>query len=415
MSAVSCRSPSRRSALPTTLLVVLLPAAARASGFLLHEQSAEAVGRAGAVSASSREPAAVWFNPAALAFMPGLGASATTVFVRSQTRFSPRDGGTDTSSVPGQNVVPSVFAHAALTDRLALGAGVYAPFGLAVTWPDGWAGEQHSLRTRLWALAFTPVLAYRLTDRLALAGGASLYRGGVHFVIGLGPQVGGRADLEGGAWAVGGHLAALWRALPDRLHLGLTYHSRARFDFSGDADFSPQNGTFSAIFADQRATSQVTLPDVVTAAIMFRPRPGLEIAAEVSQVFWSTFDRLEIAFERPSTPPITVERGTRNPFTARLGAEASGPNWPVSVRAGVFLDQSATTSETLVPSAPDAHRLGLAAGAGGTLGRVRLDLAYLYGHFFSASAESPRTGAEAPPKGTYRTRLHAVCVTVTVR
>ena len=52
----------------------------RAGGFLIYDLSGEAIGRASAVAASTDEPAAIWFNPAALSFM-GPGASAGGVYV----------------------------------------------------------------------------------------------------------------------------------------------------------------------------------------------------------------------------------------------------------------------------------------------------------------------------------------------
>jgi long-chain fatty acid transport protein len=388
---------------------------ARGSGFLLHEHSAEALARGGAVTAGTREPAAVWFNPAALAFASPQGLSATSVFVRSRTQFSPAEGGPDTRSVPGRNLVPSLFGHLRVHDRFTLGAGLYAPFGLAVTWPEGWVGAQHSLRTRLWALAFNPVVAYRLSERWSLAAGLSLFRGGVRFVTDLGPQVGGRADLAGSGWGGGGNVAVLWRTRPDALHLAFAYRSRARIAFRGHANFSPENAVFAEIFADQAAGADVTLPDVLTAAIMLRPRPRLELGFELTQVRWSTFERLEITFERPSTPPVSIDRSTRNPLTARIGVEGWLPETALALRAGFFFDQSASEPATLVPSTPDAHRLGFSAGIGYLLGRAQVDLAYLYAHFLPAEARSPRTGPEAPPKGTYRTRVHAVSLTVTLR
>ena len=47
-----------------------------ASGFLIYDISGSALARASAVTADDEEPAAVWFNPANLAFMGGVSASA---------------------------------------------------------------------------------------------------------------------------------------------------------------------------------------------------------------------------------------------------------------------------------------------------------------------------------------------------
>src|SRR4051812_18459315 len=107
----------------TALLVLAVPASARASGFLLYEQSAEAQGRGGAGSAGTTEPAAVWLNPAALAYT-GPAASLTGSYLRSSTRFAPADGSAQVHGIPGNNVVPSLFANAPVAAGFAAGIGL---------------------------------------------------------------------------------------------------------------------------------------------------------------------------------------------------------------------------------------------------------------------------------------------------
>ena len=68
------------------------PGAARAAGYLIYDLSGEALGKASAVVASTREPAAVWFNPAALTEM-GHGVSLGGVGVFARSRFEPEAGG----------------------------------------------------------------------------------------------------------------------------------------------------------------------------------------------------------------------------------------------------------------------------------------------------------------------------------
>ena len=63
----------------------------RASGFLIYDISGQALARASAVSADVDEPAAVFFNPANLAFMGGVHASAGGVLVTSKASFSPAE------------------------------------------------------------------------------------------------------------------------------------------------------------------------------------------------------------------------------------------------------------------------------------------------------------------------------------
>jgi long-subunit fatty acid transport protein len=132
----------------------------------------------------------------------------------------------------------------------------------------------------------------------------------------------------------------------------------------------------------------------------------------VDWVLWSAFKELYIDFENPGTPfDRGIKRSAVKPLTGRLGAEWRWPQLGLCARAGVSYDQSASTRDTLAPSAPDANRLGLAAGLGRDSGRYTIDVGYLYAHFFPASAAGPN----ARPEGTYRTRAHVIDVMLGVR
>jgi long-chain fatty acid transport protein len=387
---------------------------ARASGFLLYEQqSARALGKGAAEVASADDATAVWFNPAALAFVPGFGVSATGVVAFARTRFTPSAGGDEVSSAARAAALGNLFAHLPLGERVRIGAGLYAPFGLRIQWPEGWVGAEQSLATDLRVLATGASAAVRLTDRIGVAAGASVLFGSVDLAAGLPPGApGGRADLEGGALGVSANVALLWRLAPERLHVGASYRSRARQVFSGRADFSPAGPGFEETLMDQTVRAAITLPDFFALGVMFRPLPALELSAELDWALWSTFDELYIDFERPATPDRRTRRSPVDPFTGRLGAEwrwPPGHGWRSgwAARSGASLDQSASRSDTLAPSAPDGDRLGLGVGVGYRRGALRADAGYQYTHVFPSTSAGP----DALPEGRYRTRAHLLAVT----
>jgi long-chain fatty acid transport protein len=394
---------------PLALLAVLaLPSAARASGFLLYEQSAPAMARGSAVVAATHDPSAAWFNPAAVTELPGWGVSLSTSLVWPQTRFSPAAGGDDTRARSRLSLVPGIFAHGRLTDRLNLSLAVLAPFGLYIKWPDGWPGAEQSLLTDLKVLAVNPSLAVRLSDRWSVAGGVSPIRGLVKLAIALPPpNDGGRADLDGGAWGVQFNAAVLWKALPQRLHFGASYRSRTKLDFKGTADFSGVAPGLQETLPDQGVKATITLPDVFAGGVMWRPLPRLELDAELDWVLWSTFKELFIDFENPGTPfDRSIKRSAVKPLTGRLGGQWDWPALGLCARAGISYDQSASRKDTLAPSAPDANRLGLATGLGYQRGRFTVDLAYLFALLLPAESAGPN----ARPEGTYRTHAHVLSV-----
>jgi long-chain fatty acid transport protein len=337
----------------------------------------------------------------------------STALVMPQTRFYPRDGG-GVSNPPAPQVVPALYAHAALTDRLRLGLALLAPFGLDVSWPDDWIGAQKSLSSRLTVVSANPSLAYRPGDRLGVAAGVSVLHGTVALATALPPAPfgpGGRVDLSGAAWGVAFNLAATYQLWPGVLDLAASYRSRALLPFRGDADFSPARGGFEEAVADQKVSADITLPDVVAVGAEYHPHPRLALAAELDCVLWSAFDHLVIDFERPATTDQHLDRSSVNPLTARLGASWQLADFPLEARAGAALDGSSSRADTLSPSAPDSTRLGLGLGLGWASASVTVDVAYFFAYFLPATSSGPN----AQPEGTYRSLAHVIAVTVGVR
>jgi long-chain fatty acid transport protein len=377
----------------------------RANGFLIYDLSGEAIGRASAVAASIDEPAAVWFDPAALSFM-GPAASAGGVYVTAKSRFSPAAGGASTDSQRGNFFLPTVFATAPVSNRVTVGLGVYTAFGIGVTWPNGWIGREAAISASLQTLAVNPTVAVRLDHRLSVAVGFDAVRGAVDFVNGLPAVAGGQVELGGGTWGYGFNAAVLYRPLPNRLQAALTYRSRVRLAFDGRADFDPTNPDFLPALPDQGGSAAITLPDALTLGVMFRPRADLTLEADLNYVLWSTYDKIDIAFQ--SAPAHVIQPDGRNAFTARAGADFRLPHPDLHLRAGFIFDQQAIPSEALGPGLPDGNRLDGTVGVGYTHGRFTGDLGYMLVYVLDAQSTTGREG----PVGTYHTVAQLVGVTL---
>ncbi|MFL5304990.1 MAG: OmpP1/FadL family transporter [Polyangia bacterium] len=380
----------------------------RAGGFLIYDLSGEAIGRASAVAASTDEPAAIWFNPAALSFM-GPGASAGGVYVTVKSRFSPATGGASTDSERGNFFLPTVFANTPVSNRVAVGLGVYTAFGIGVRWPDDWLGREATVAASLETLAINPTVSVRLEHRLSVAVGFDAVRGAVDFTNGLPALAGGDVRLGGGTWGFGGNAALLYRPLPNQLHVALTYRSRVRLKFNGQADFDPTNPDFAPVLPDQPGTATITLPDAITLGVMFRPRADLTLEADVNYVLWSTYDQIEIKFQ--SAPKHVIQPDGRNAITARIGGDFRLPRPNLHLRAGFIFDQQTIPSAALGPGLPDGNRLDGTVGVGYTIDRFTVDLGYMLVYVLPADSTTGREG----PEGTYHTLAQLVGLTLRAR
>jgi long-chain fatty acid transport protein len=382
------------------------PRVCRASGFLIYDLSGAAIGRGSAVSAGVDEPAAVWFNPAALSFMEGVSASGGGVFVTVRSRFSPTGGGPDTNSARGNFFLPTVFANGAVSDQIAVGMGVYTAFGIGIRWPDDWVGRESAISASLETLAFNPTASFKLDEHASLALGFDAVRAAVDFTNGLPAIVGGQVRLGGGTWGYGFNVAALYRVVPDRLHVAVTYRSRVRLQFNGRADFDPADPDFAMSLADQPGKATITLPDIWTVGVMGRPLPELALSLDANLVRWTSYSRIDITFQ--SAPPRTIEPDSRDALTFRAGGDYRLRSTALHLRAGLIYDRGAIPSEGLGPGLPDADRIDICAGVGYAMGPFTADLGYLLVYFLSAESTSGREG----PEGTYHTTANLLGITL---
>jgi long-chain fatty acid transport protein len=396
------------------LLVVVAGALAarpcRAAGFLIYDISGSAIARASAVTADDEEPAAVWFNPANLAFMGGVSASAGGVFITNKTTFSSSTTGNDTSTDRGYFLLPEFFANGRITDRVAVGMGVYSTFGIGITWPDDWEGREAAIKAKLETLSFNPTVAVLVHRQISVAAGFDAIRAVVDFTNGLPSIIGGDVRLAGGAWGYGFNVGALYKIYPGLLHVALTYRSRVALHFDdGRAHFSPADPDFAPLLPDQGGTASITLPDIITLGVMGRPRPDLALTFDANLTLWSTYDRVDINFQ--SAPARAIVPNGQISFTLRGGADWTLPGRVpgLHLRGGLIYDQTAIPSSNLGPGLPDANRIDVALGVGYGRGHFRGDLGYLLVVFLPADA----TGGTEGPVGTYNTIANLLALTLT--
>jgi len=397
----------RRTLVTVTFSASLLFAAgrARASGFLIYDLSGEAIGRASAVSAETREPAANWFNPAALAYLEGSNVAAGAVIVSARSYFTAKDSGEQTSSERGNFVLPTIYAQTKLGQRVALGLGIYSAFGIGLRWPDDWHGRENAISASLQTVSFNPNVAVSADEHWSFAAGFDAIRSTVDFENGLPSIVGGKVRLAGGAWGYGFNVAALYRPLPDRLHFALTYRSRVKLSYDGRADFQPGNPDFSRSLPDQPGHAEITLPDIITAGVIGRPTRALTLGFDVNAVLWSTYDQIPIDFE--SAPDRMLNPQGHTALTFRGGVDVALP-LGVHARGGLIYDRGAIPAQGVSPALPDSDRIDLTAGLGYERGFFKADLGYMLVLFLPMDA----TGGVESPEGRYVTHAELLGLTV---
>jgi long-chain fatty acid transport protein len=381
-------------------------------GFAVIESGAKAQGMAGAFVGHADDPSAVWYNPAGLTRAPAgvtvsLGANVFFPEFSADDPDGRRDNLADADHADNESGTilagPLVFAAWRLNDRLALGFGVNAPFGLSVDWEDDAFVRYQSAFAELRTLFLTPAIGVQLSDRLRLGAGVSyIYadaelRRQIYFAPGLADgtfELGG----EGRGWAydVGAQLVLVDEiGALDRLTLGVTYHSAVVLEFAQEDSIVRFTvpAAFTDDFPNSHASTSIDLPEIWTVGISAEIHGRTTINVDVNRIGWGTFDGISLHAANPVTQarlsPIAGDyRDTTN---VRVGGERRlDDTW--AVRMGYAFDQSPIPDETLDPILPDADRHLATVGVGFQAGGFGVDAAYTAVFFEEISTDQNRAG-----------------------
>ncbi|MFW6206398.1 MAG: OmpP1/FadL family transporter, partial [Gemmatimonadota bacterium] len=245
-----------------------------------------------------------------------------------------------------------------------------------------------------------------------------------------------------GATGVAGH-AGVKIDVSDRLSFGARYLSSVELDYDGDATFeqvetglvAPAPNPFSeedpvsfdallagqfqgdGLLVDQDVSTSIEMPAQLAAGLAWRATERLTVLADYQWVGWSSFDRVELEFDRLPTN-VRVE-DYDDTHGVRLGADlALDDGW--SVRAGFLRHGAAAPDQTVTPLLPEGVRNEITAGLGWTVS-PGFDVDVAYQHI----AQDDRRGRVQEPaegvdptvglnSGLYTFTGHLIGTTVTI-
>jgi long-chain fatty acid transport protein len=394
----------QRTFVLTAIALLLIAPAAHAAGFMIYEHGAAAMAMAGAFTSLAKDPSALWHNPAGMAWLEGtqIMGGATFIFPSGTVDFPTYPGAPSYDQEHQVFTPPNFYLTHRLSDKVAIGLGVFAPYGLGISWPDPETFPWRFLGTSgdMQMFFVNPALAVKITDRFSLALGVSFITSKLTQTVTTLKDIGEvpvDADLKGTSF--GFNAGLLYKG--DGYRFGLNYRSRFNLDYSGTISLqtalSPQpfEGTGETTFK---------FPDIVTMGLSFDLTKKLVWAVDLHYVFWSSYDGYTIHSEVPSLGLVEdthVPTLWRDSYVARTGLEfmASGR---LALRAGFLYDKTPQPAATMDSTLPDADRIALTAGFGYSFGKLTLDLACHYENFKERT--SARTDVFQLIPGTFKTR-----------
>jgi len=436
------RNAVRIAALALTSLA-LAARSATAQGFGVYEHDACTMARGGTGVASPCNASATFFNPAGM-LTPGathkwnVAVGATSI--NADFAFADSASGVTTNSTGGGVLVPNVHVTRQMSDKVALGLGIFAPYGLVSEWPSdaNFAGRFLGYRSELKSIYIQPTVSYRVNSWLQVGVGLDYIRSTVDLRqrLDLSTQVAGAgitfanlgiplgtdfadAHLTGGSWSSGANFGILVKPMR-RISIGARYLLRAKADIQGDAAFtqvstgillpagsplqpgvnglpclghSPLdtlraaaglpldqvlecNNIFKTSLGAQHVSTNVALPDQFVIGTAINVTSALMVLFDYQWVNWSAFSKLQLAFAQPALGVRTLWEDYKNTNGYRFGAQYD-VSPALTIRAGALYHDGAAPDQTVTPLLPEGARAEQTLGVGFRIrDNMRIDVAY---------------------------------------
>ncbi|WP_432210511.1 OmpP1/FadL family transporter [Marinobacter alkaliphilus] len=393
-----------------TLTAFAAPSTVLAGGFALNEQSASAMGTANAGAAANPENASiVIFNPAGMSQLSGTNisfgaavldidaeAKPETIQVTRQVPGVPVDPSGNGGDIADAAILPSFYLTHEVNDRIDVGFGLHAPYGLAGDYERNFSGRYFADKTELTAIAFTPSIALNNGKGLSMGVGLNImYIDGrvTRFMDnsgtnqtspnGAAPNVTdeGYADIEGDDIAVTFRVGFLYE-LNESTQLGLTAQTGTTVELKGDATFTdvsvqgptgtPFEGVAVPLDSTEPALVPLAIPESIAVGIRHKLNDEITLLAGATYSKWSRFSALDI-YGRDASQPLTsqspggmpnqlthIPEEWKNTWQLNVGGIwQATPEW--AFKAGYAFDQS-PVDEFVTARIPSTDRHWLTLG-----------------------------------------------------
>lgn len=395
---------NRKQLLFAAAVVLLVPALTWGAGFGIFEHGNRAMAMGGAFTAVANDASAIYWNPAGLAFQDNHGKKfefmGGTTFISASQDFygeNPFPGKGYTASQNDQTFFPPhLYFVWHINDQFTFGFGANTPYGLGTWWPANFAGRFIEKRVDLKTFNFSPNLAIKLSDNVAVAVGIDYAVGQLDLTTQVGAinpftqqiadigQVHMYTDGTGNdAW---GWNAGVLFKLPHNFSLGISYRSELDIDYDGYGSFTQFATGFpeydaavaSLLPFDHRVPIKTSInhPDFWSLGLAWTGQQWT-FSVQYNRQGWSSFDTLAINF--PTHPELseTVPEKYDDSNQYRFGVEyRANKEW--AFQGGLLYDETPQPIASMSPLLGDGDRTGISLGVSWIHDNWRLDIGDLY-------------------------------------
>lgn len=356
--------------LAAVLALCAVAPGAKAASYQLNDYSVTNLGRSYAgVGVVGDDYSAIAYNPAGMTLKKKSGLQQVVNVIGVKSKVEELGTGNE-GSMKFWQPMPAGFGQYNVNDRLVVGGGIYAPFGLKTKYKADWFGNQSAILSKLAIVDFNVSAAYKLDEHWSIGASAIL-----RYIYGRmtqkAPALMGNADINFNVhgYAQTGTLGLMYEFNKDS-RVGVSYHLRSAQRANGLIKVgSPVNAT-----GDVHANPD--LPEYVVISGYHRINDfGLSASAR-----WTHWTSSFPAFTIRNT--LTGESKSNYDYQNTWGL-AFGTDYyydeNITLRGGLGYDESPTHKpERRTYRIPDGDRYWISAGASYVWRNWQFDGAYAY-------------------------------------
>lgn len=352
-----------------TATAIVASSMAFGGSFQLNLQGIRQTAMGGSGVAMPWDASTIFFNPGGLARLKGIQAYGSVNFVQPSVGYVQTPTGGYSAFTNSHTSTPfAVYVGGPIQkdSKLAVGVGIYTPFGSRLDWGNSWTGRYVVEDIKLQSIFIQPTVSYAINDMISVGAGFVYGFGSVDIdkAIPLQDMTGadGQASLSGKANGLGYNLGVQIKATKD-LQFGVSYRSKVNMKVDdGDATFTVP-ASVASNFPNTSFTSNLPLPSMLTIGGAYKVCKDFTVQADVVFAGWKTYDSLSFDFaENKAVSDTHDPRNYKNTVAFKLGGHYQISD-EFAVMAGGGYDPTPTQNNLVSPDAVDANRITLSCGA----------------------------------------------------
>jgi len=331
----------------------------------------------------------IFYNPGSLGFFEGkysFSVGASGIFAKQAFQKE----GTDYQAWSDNPVGTPFYVYGAgkIKDFLAVGIGLYTPFGSSIAWDDMWAGRYLIQNSKLSAIFIQPTISYNYKDKFGIGAGFIYAIGNVRVEKALPYNDDSKVVLEGSGNNMGVNIGAFVRPV-ENLRIGIDFRSSMMMKVEGgDATFTVPESVSSNVPAENKFTAELPLPANLEMGVAYEFNDRFLLAVELAWIQWSKYENLDFTFEQNgellnSSNP----REYKDSFVPRIGAQYK-LNDIFTFRAGGYYDPSPANEKYFTPETVTLNSIAFTLGVSiEPIKGLSIDLSYLQVNGLEADKE----------------------------